>query len=259
MKRITFSIYNDNVDQNHRSTSDFKLSQFQKYKDQLVSSQREYASKCSSEYTLIETSSTDYNTIQFEKIKQLEKFANEYDEVLYLDLDIIPHTTFANIFDENDTSTLCIHPLKRDLNDQDLKMFLEYDSFDTQNVFCKTAAKKSMLLLDNVYGNNHLYNTGVVLGGSEVIKQLNFMEQLDDCHKLLDETREDSLYPEEITRNFYYNNEVYVSYLIERDNIPHTDLGMQWNFILDGYQPDPSAACYLLHHVNKEFEKSFDA
>ena len=259
MKRITFSIYNDNVDQNHRSTNDYKLNQFRKYKDQLKDSQMKYAEACSSDYTLIETSTTDYNSIQFEKIKQLEKFAQDYDEVLYLDLDVVPHTTFSNIFEENDTSTLCIHPLVRDLTTKEMKTFLEFDLFDNQNVFCKTAAKKSMLLLDGISGNDHLYNTGVTLGGSEVIKRLNFMEQLEDLHKLLDEAREESLYPDEITRNFYYNNEVYVSYLIERDNLPITNLGMQWNFILDGYQPDPSAACYLLHHVNKEFEKSFDA
>ena len=259
MKRITFSIYNDNVVQNHKSTNDFKLNQFRKYKQRLVEEQMKYAEACSSDYTLIETSTTDYNSIQFEKIKQLENFAQDYDEVLYLDLDVVPHTSFANIFEDNDTSTMCIHPLDRSINDVNMKIFLEYDSFDTQNVFCKTAAKKSMLFLDDIYGNDLLYNTGVVLGGSEVIKRLNFMEQLDDLHKLLDEAREESLYPEEITRNFYYNNEVYISYLIERDNIPCTNLGMQWNFILDGYQPEPSAACYLLHHVNKEFEKSFDA
>lgn len=259
MKRITFSIYNDNVDQNHRSTNDFKLNQFRKYKDRLADSQRVYAEKCHSDYTLIETSSTDYNTIQFEKINQLEKFAQDYDEVLYLDLDVVPHTSFANIFEENDTSTLCIHPLVRDLTSKQMKIYLEYDNFDNQNVFCKTAAKKSMLLLDDIYGNNNLYNTGVTMGGSEVIKRLNFMEQLEDLHKLLDEAKEESLYPNEIARNFYYNNEVYVSYLIERDNLPITNLGMQWNFILDGYQSEPSAACYLLHHVNKEFEKSFDA
>lgn len=259
MKRITFSIYNDNVDQNHKSTNDFKLNQFRKYKDRLVTAQKEYAKKCHSEYVLIETATTDYNSIQFEKIKQLENFAQHYDEVLYLDLDVVPHTSFANIFEENDTSGLCIHPLVRNLTKREMKIYLEHDIFDNQNVFCKTAAKKSMLLLDGINGNDHLYNTGVVLGGSEVIKQLNFMEQLEDLHNLLDEAREESLYPHEITRNFYYNNEVYVSYLIERDELPHTNLGMQWNFILDGYQPDPSAACYLLHHVNKEFEKSFDA
>lgn len=258
MKRITFSIYNDSVEQNHKSTNDFKLSQFRKYKDRLIEGQQKYASACSSEYTVIETSTTDYNGIQFEKILQMEKFAQDYDEVLYLDLDVVPHTSFANIFEDNDTSTLCIHPLVRDLSQKQLKMFLETDTFDTQNVFCKTAAKKSMLLLDGINGNDLLYNTGVTMGGSEVIKRLNFGEQLQELHDLLDEAREESLYPHEITRNFYYNNEVYVSYLIERDQLPHTNLGMQWNFILDGYQPEPSAACYLLHHVNKEFQKSFD-
>lgn len=259
MKRITFSIYNGNVDQNHKSTSDFKLNQFRKYKDQLVQAQQEYAAKCNSDYVLIETDNTNYNTINFQKILEMEKLANEYDEVLYLDLDVVPHTTFYSIFNHCNTDTLCLHPLVRDLTRREMGVYLEFDNFDTQNVFCKTAAKKSMLLLDGILGNNNLYNTGVFLAGSEAIKRLEFESQLEELHSLLDEAKEESLYPEEITKNFYYNNEVYVSYLIEKNNLPHTDLGMQWNFILDGYQPDPSAACFLLHHVNKEFEKSFDA
>ena len=56
--------------------------------------------------------------------------------------------------------------------------------------------------------------------------------------------------------NFYYNNEVYISYLIEKEEIPHTDLSISWNFILDGYQRRPTAAGYFIHHVNKEFELS---
>lgn len=259
MKRITFSIYNGNVDQNHKSTNDFKLNNFRKYKNQLEEAQRNYANRCNSDYVLFETNSTDYNTIQFEKIIQMEKFANDYDEVLYLDLDVVPHTSFASIFDHANTSKLCLHPLIRDLSAREMAIYLEYDNFDTQNVFCKTAAKKSMLLLDGVSGNDVLYNTGVFLAGAEAIKNLNFSEQLEDLHELLDEAREDSLYPDQISKNFYYNNEVYVSYLIERDELPHMDLGMQWNFILDGYQPEPSAACFLLHHVNKEFERSFNA
>ncbi len=259
MKRIVFSIYNDDVDQNHKSTSDYKLNQFRKYSERLYSAQETYASKCYADYHVFKTTNTDYNAIQFEKIIRLEELSKDYDEVLYLDYDVVPHTSFANIFEANDTNTLCVHPLIRDISPREFKIYLEYNNFDTQNVFCKTAAKKSMLLLDDITGNNKLYNTGVVLGNSEIIKRLNFAEQLNDLHVLLDEAKDGSLYPDEITQNFYYNNEVYVSYLIERDELPHTDLGIQWNFILDGYQPDPSAACFLLHHVNKEFERSFDA
>ena len=73
-------------------------------------------------------------------------------------------------------------------------------------------------------------------------------------HDILDEAREDSLFPEEITKNFYYNNEVYISYLVERDNIPHVDLTMNWNFIIDDVQTYPTSAGELMHYVRKEFE-----
>ena len=53
------------------------------------------------------------------------------------------------------------------------------------------------------------------------------------------------------------NNEVYVSYLLEKYKLPHTEIGMQWNFILDNFSPSPSAGAYMLHHVKKEFELSF--
>ena len=114
-----------------------------------------------------------------------------------------------------------------------------------------------MLLLDGINGNDHLYNTGVILGNSEIIKKINFTEQLSEMNDILDEAKEDSLFPEEISRNFYYNNEVYISYLVERDNIPHVDLTMNWNFIIDDVQTYPTSAGELLHYVRKEFDQVF--
>ena len=87
--------------------------------------------------------------------------------------------------------------------------------------------------------------------------ELEFESRLQQLHELLDEAKEDNLYPSQISDGFFKNNEVYVSYLIERYNIPFTNIGMPWNFILDGYCGTPSAAAHLVHHVNKEFEISF--
>lgn len=257
MKRIIFSIYNDDVDQTHKSTNDYKQGQFRKYKDQILASHKAYAAKCGADYVLHETPITDYNTIQFEKILLLENYVDTHDEMVYLDFDVIPSPKAPSIFDKIDFSTLGVHPLRRNPENAQLRDALSNGWLDTMNVYCKTCAVNSMLLLEDCSGGDKVYNTGVTVGGREVIKQLRFRERLPDLHKLLDEAREDSLYPDEITKNFYYNNEVYVTYLIKRYNIPFTDLGMQWNFILDGYQPDPTEAGYFFHHVNKEFEKSF--
>jgi len=257
MKRIIFSIFNGSIDQNHKSTNDYKLSQFNKYKDQLIECKQDYAKKCNADFVLHEVPITDYNTLQFEKIIQLEKYAYQYDEILYLDFDVIPIPSARSIFDSVDTSKICMHPLKRDLKHGQLRSALNDGWMDNQNVFAKTCAKKSMLLLDGINGNDHLYNTGVTLGNSEIIKKINFTKQLTDLHSLLDEAKEDSLFPEEISNNFYYNNEVYISYLVERYNIPHVDLTMNWNFIIDDVQTYPTSAGELLHYVRKEFDQVF--
>jgi len=256
VKRIIFSIYNDNVDQNHKSTDSYKLSQFRKYEKPLIDCKKQYAEKYGADFVLHRTETTDYNSIQFEKIILLENYAGLYDEIVYLDFDVVPTGYAPNIFKNIDFETLGVYPLRRDLTRGLIKERLDADALDNQNVFCKTCAKKAMLLIEGINGNDLLYNTGVVSGGSKIIKELNFVDQLPELHALLDEAREDSLYPEGITKNFYYNNEVYISYLIEKEEIPHTDLSISWNFILDGYQRRPTAAGYFIHHVNKEFELS---
>ena len=77
MKRIVYSIYNGCVEQTAISTNKYKLSQFIKYKDNLKETQRAYAEKCNAEYVLHETDITNYDSIQFEKIFLLEKYADE--------------------------------------------------------------------------------------------------------------------------------------------------------------------------------------
>mgnify|MGYP001035834640 FL=1 len=163
-----------------------------------------------------------------------------------------------------DLNTIGVYPLERmklkgnhrDPEYSKLRSFLRQDNFDNQNIFCKTCAKNAMLLLDNQIGTNKLYNTGVVVGGSEVIKRLQFGENLESLNTLLDEARDDCLYPIEISKHFVYNNEVYVTYLIEKNNIPYTDMGIQWNSILDKFQKEPVDSAYFFHCVNKEFERT---
>ncbi len=257
MRRIIYSIYNDNVDQNHKSTDDYKISQFRKYKEDLIRCKEEYANVCDADFILIETPTTDYNNIQFEKIKLLEEYAKDYDEVMYLDFDVVPTHYAPNLFESADMNTICMHPLQRELKGRKLREALNRNGVDNQTVFIKTCAKNSMLLLEGVIGSDRLYNTGVIAGNSDVISQLNFTNRIDYMNDLLLESADDSLYPPPITNMFYINNEVFISYIIEMDNIPHTNLSLSWNFILDGYQHTPTAAAYMVHHVNKDFQLSF--
>ena len=256
MKRIIYSIYTNNLDP-HTSATDFKKSQFEKYKYKLEESQKQYAKLCNADYILHKTSTMDYNDVQFEKLLLLEKHAEDYDEILYLDFDVVPISK-VNYFEFHDMNKLSCHALRRKpTNSQLRKILFHKKPAHRQNVFIKTCAKNAMLSLSGINGNDLLINTGVVGCNKNIAYQIEFSNKKNILHNILQEAMIDNLYPDEISDAFFHNNEVYLSYIIEKYNIPFTDIKISWNFILDGYCKKPSAAAHLLHHVNKEFEISF--
>lgn len=256
MKRIIYSIYTSTVDP-HKSSTDYKKAQFEKYKHCLEKAHKDYAYMCNADYDLEMTSETNYDLMQFDKIKKLQYLTKYYDEVLYLDFDVVP-TTNKNIFDHFDFSKICSYGLERKPDKEIMMWALKEDTFDGMNMFVKTCAKNAMLLLDGINGSNNIINTGVIGGNKESIEKLNFINKFDEMVSILEEAKEDNLYPTEINRLWKPNNEMFVTYLIERFDVPYTNIGLQWNFILDKLCPKPSAAAHMLHHVNKEFEISFE-
>jgi len=257
MKRIIYSLYTDQVEE-HSSVPDFKRNQFIKFKDQILESQKSYAKNCGADYELFTTSVSDYDKIQFEKIFLLEKLVNDYDEVVYFDFDIVPQTT-KNIFDSFDLNKICAYGIVKKPTSDQMHSRLKNDSWHKMDMYSKTCAKNAMLLLDDINGNDEMLNTGVIAANKNSIDKLKFSERFDYCFNKFEEASLDNLYPEEINKSWIHNNEVYISYLIEKFDVPYTNIGIQWNFILDQSSPDPSAAAYILHHVNKDFGISFNA
>ena len=256
MKRIIYSIYTSTVDP-HKSSTDYKKMQFEKYKYKLEKSQRDYASLCNADYDLEITTETNYDIIQFNKIKKLEHFAQYYDEVLYLDFDVVP-VTKINIFEHFDFNTICAFAIDRTPPKKHFQWALENDAFDDMNMYCKTCAKNAMLLLDDIMGNPLVINTGVIGGNKNAINLLSFTNRFKMMVNKLYEAKDDNLYPNEINKVWKPNNEIFVSYLIEKFNIPFTNIQLQWNFLIDKISPVPSPGAHMWHHVNKEFELSFN-
>jgi len=254
VKRIVYSIYTNEVDE-HTSTNDFKKSQFKKYKEKIIKSQRDYANLCNADYKLFNTKITNYDNIQFEKIFLLEKLCKEYDEILYLDFDVIPHTNKI-VFNEFDLNTICGYFIKRIINIRNLPKKYEYGPL---NIFTKICCKQAMLLIDDITSDNSILNTGVLLANKNCIKKLKFKERFKKINETYKEALKDNLYPEEISSCWKPNNEIYMNYLIEKYNIPYTDIGIQWNFMLDEECPEPTAGAHMLHHINKEFELSYSS
>jgi lipopolysaccharide biosynthesis glycosyltransferase len=185
------------------------------HKNIIVSKQKEYARACNAEYNhfVVDHNFTD---LMFFKILKAEELTKEYDKVLYLDCDVVPKTE-KSFFNSHDFDKICLHR--------------------TQKPDWKIQHKQMMLHMDNIQGNDLICNTGVFGISKKSAEALMFSERLDDTKKLSE----------------VINNEICISYMIERYNVPLKDIGMQWNFILDRNFKEESAACYFIHYSNKIF------
>lgn len=253
--RIIFSIYTNDLNK-HTSVNDYKKSQFEKFKNLIKESQKKYAFLCNADYELFTTNSHEYDSIQFEKLIKLEELTKHYDEILYLDFDAIPNTN-KNFFKVFNLDNICAYRFERKPDITELSKKLTLNKFDLMNVYSKICCKNAMLLINDINGSDELINTGVIGVSKKSIEKLKFKDRLKECENIFYESIEDNLYPIEISNTWRPNNEVFISYLIEKYSVPYTNIGMQWNFMLDTYCPQFSDAAYIHHHINKEFELSF--
>ena len=262
MKRIIFSIWSD-LTSKHISAPDWKKESFRKFKDKLVRKQKEYAKYCNAEYFLFEAKSTDYVDVQFDKILKFEELTKEYDQVVYFDLDIIPITK-KNIFEEFDFNYPCVYDqdVNKNALDEEGKKWLRYqyrnkNIIDPMSRYSKVAAKKAMLMIEDLVSNDNICNTAVICGNQNAANLLKFSERISYIDKALLEAKNDGLYPREYSEGWVRNNEVYFSFILERYNIKYTNIGIQWNYILDEFVSEFTYGVHLIHQVNKDFKKTF--
>ena len=72
--------------------------------------------------------------------------------------------------------------------------------------------------------------------------------------KKLEEAKEDSLYPESISELFFQNNETYMSYLVERFNLPYQEIGERITFPYDKFETWEGNDKYIIS-IREEYSK----
>tara|TARA_X000001316_G_C920907_1_gene35155 strand:+ start:1218 stop:2006 length:789 start_codon:yes stop_codon:yes gene_type:complete len=255
MSRLIFTVYDEVLDPD---VTDFKKKQLKDYKDILTTKQSEYASKCNAEYKVVNSKKDKYDNIQFSKIKLLRQFTESYKEVLYLDLDVVPSKSCSNIFEQyNFDKLVCFYEDcdKRlfDLFPKPKAKFKYISTLDHMSWWIKMAAKNSMLMLDDYSTSNYIINTGVLGGSYDVIKNLEFEENFNDMINLLEESKDDNLYPQETAQHFRPNNEIFLTYLVEKNKTPSEKIDESWNYILDDMRSNWPDNVNLFHVISKEF------
>lgn len=250
-KRIIFSVWSD-LNDDHPSATEEKVLSFNLFKDKLIQKQKEYAHICNSDYEIFTPDKDNYVDVQFYKLIQTEKLLADYDEVIYLDLDIIPKTNKI-IFDEFDLDKVSVYQLPVGMSKW-LKANIKDNNFSSMDKYCKLCCKNSMLLLDDLYGTDRISNTGVFCLNKKSAESLRFTERLPEVESVFLEAVDDNLYPKEISSSWARNNEVFLSYMLEKYSIPNNNIGQTWNYILDEFIKEPTDACHFIHQVNKEFD-----
>ena len=245
MKKVIFTTWDDI---NHDSGL------VNEYYDRLHKNKIDYAEKIGAKFILFyntfNTEESNFVNINYLKHKYMAELAELYDEVMYVDMDVVFNTD-KNVFEELDLSK-GIH-----IKDEDGEILdKNIEALFLKHVGARSPTVKYHITKDLLNGkDNHVMNTGVMIGKSEHIKQIKFMNRLKSISEKIDELKQDVTF----LRRFYYpNNEAIFSYIMEEYNIPYMLMDKRWHHIID-HKPEciDLNDIEIAHFVNKKFNTFF--
>ena len=282
MRRIIFSLYIDipkkdlDYQKPYRGDTIPKTertkTQFQEYYGKLLACKQKYANDIDVPFLMYEYDQdfkaykkwwnsqypqiTEYNIVNFYKLQILDTLCRQYDEVLYLDFDVVPVTT-ENFFEAHDLSKGIAIKHNNALAKKTLE---DLSTISIDSIRSPTAKYWNALAMLQAAGYNHendVYNTGIIGANSKHIRKLNYFADIDKHIKLMDSLIDDPIYPERIRKMFGWDNETIWSYLVKRTNVPIQFLDSQWHLFLDRYNVIPPKTKFV-HVINKKFDSVFD-
>ena len=194
---------------------------------------------------------TTYNVVNFYKIHLLYKLAQEYDEVLYLDFDVVPMTN-DNFFKVWDLSKGIA------IKDNNSQIILMDDVTNRSQTIRSPTAKYyngQALLIDSGYNPKHkVVNTGIIGASKKHLDQLAYFDNFSDDLKRMSDVKEyHDMYPEKIRQFFGWDNETLWGVKQVENNVPVQWLDDKWHyhFHIQGFIPKEVVMC---HVINKKFD-----
>ena len=283
MKRIIYSLYIDLpeeeldffdkniVKEGQPSRNMFAKEQFKKNYIKLKGLQELYAKQNKCDYILFEDDDkfkifknefklkypylTSYNIVNFYKIYLLYDLSKKYDEILYLDFDVVP-INHDNFFEHNDlTKGIYV------LNNNERVSKLEDIGENTQTIRSPNSKyynAQAMLFDKGLNTTNDVINTGIIGINKEHLIKLNYFRDFDNNLNLMTKLKTDyDMFPSKIVKYFGYDNETLFSVKIKENNVPVKWLERKWHYFFDWpvYIPNDIT---LVHAINKKFNVIWD-
>lgn len=197
---------------------------------------------------------TTYNIINFYKLHLMYELAKDYDEILYLDFDVVPCTD-QSFFDAWDLHEgICLYNNNKDVNKR--KRPIDRINHSVRSPTAKFYNCQAMLHHQGHSGVNDVINTGIIGACSEHLQQLNYFDDFPNIlnyMKQLTEEFDDTIYPPNIIKMFGYDNETVMSYRMRTNDVPVQWLDDAWHYFYDVEMHIPKQTM-MLHAVNKKFD-----
>ncbi len=231
---------------------------------------------------------TMYNIVNFYKLHLMYELAKEYDEILYLDFDVVP-IQHKNFFEHWDLSKgIAV------LNNNDRISTIE-NITDTSQTIRSPSSKyynaQAILFEKGMSIQCDVINTGIIGANAEWLEKLdyfgNFDKELNLMKRLkIQETEfivkkpgaeddkggghviqtleniqgvghnfltDDNIFPKKVRQYFGWDNETLFSVKLKENNIPVQWLDDKWHYFLynQGFIPAETILC---HTINKDFD-----
>ena len=280
MKNIIYSIYIDNEEVNLNEKHLNTKNQLKKHYNKLVDVKKEYAKNCDAEFRIYGNDTFyqkfkskfqgfEFDLINLYKIHLWEKLGKQYDNVLYLDLDVIPNTTesFFKVFDMNKICVYAPNAIKENVwtktmlknhkkNIHDFEYLMS--KTDKYNEYVKAMCKRAMLAIDNKLDTDFfIANTAILGGNKNIISKLKFTERIDELINTLELAKKEKFFGQNITNNFFANNEVFFHYLLDKYNISWYNIPKEWHtyYMKKDIIDENVNKVKMIHLINKRFEE----
>ena len=194
---------------------------------------------------------TTYNIVNFYKIHLLYELAKQYDEVLYLDFDVVPMQNI-DFFEHWDlTKGIAV------LNNNDRVLVPENVNDSSTTIRSPTAKfynAQAMLFEKGLSTKNDVINTGIVGANAEHLNKLAYFKDFDKNLKLMtDLTKESDLHPPRLLKYFGWDNETLFAVKIKENNVPILWLDDKWHYFFSNQKHVPQKVI-LCHAINKDFD-----
>lgn len=238
---------------------DWIYNQQKKYADLISIDYKLYGSdndwvEFKSEYNFKYPFLTTYDIINFYKIHLMYKLSSDYDEILYIDFDVVPVTNenFFKVWDLNKGIAILNNDSKLIPNPKTIPSSINIRT--ARSPIGKYWNSHAMLQQYGYTTPPNIYNTGIVGTTTQHLLQLDYFNNFDQILSFMTELKNDpvSLYPDWIHKLFGWDNETIWAFKMIVNNVPKQWLDNKWHYMFDNNSV-MNVDNKFVHVINKNF------